>query len=168
MDALSARRFVCELISSIVPVSVLTFSNSCWNSCNILSTSPDNLAMVLVLSTTSESSFVLISVCSTDSLTSFTTSLISEATFSTWSLILVVMSVDESVLSRSIALFCDSSFILDTTKLAPCLFSSSSSRTTVIPSTIILLESLTCSTVLTTLSRSSLIESVSAPSERFR
>ena len=83
IEALSANRLVCELISPIVPVSVLTLLNSCWNSLSILSTSPDNSAIVLVLSTTSASSFELVSVCSTDSLTSCTTSLISEATFST-------------------------------------------------------------------------------------
>ena len=155
IEAFSAKRFVWLEISSIVPVSVITRSNSDLNSFNTFSTSADNDAIVEVVSTTPSKSLLLVAACSPDSLVSSTICSIKEETLITCVLISVVISSDEFVLSCKVWLFAVSSFMPSTTTSAPCLFSTASSRTTVTPSTMELLASFTCSTVVTTRCKSS-------------
>ncbi len=71
IEALSARRFVCDVIPSIVLVSCLTYSNSFLNVSRIVSILPDNADILLVISTTSVSSPALKLACSTDFSISF-------------------------------------------------------------------------------------------------
>ena len=168
MDALSARRFVCEVIPAIVLVSSLTLPNSFLKSTSIFSTSFESSDILFVVSTTSTRSFALVSACSTEAFIRSTTCSIRPATSVTWLSITLVISIDETVLSFSTLLLSESFTMSSTTSSAPALFSSASSLTTVTPSTTSLLATLTCSTVLTTLARFSSIEDVSAPSDSTR
>ena len=168
IEAFNARRLVCDVIPSIVLVSSLTFSNSFLKSSRIFSTLPESSDILLVISTTSVSSLALISACSTEADISCTTLSISSATLPTCSSITLVISIEDSVLSFNTWLLSASVSISFITLLAPALFSSANSLTTVTPSTICLLAPLTCSTVCTTLCSSFSIESVSAPSDSTR
>ena len=168
IEALSARRFVWLEMLSIVPVSSFTLLKSALKSLSIFSTSFERTAILLVTSTTSFNSFSLVLACSTEAPISVSTSFIRSATSLTCVSITLVISTDEIVLSLRISLFEASVFMSFTTLSAPSLFSSASSLTTVTPSTMELLASLTCSTVFTTLARFALIEAVSAPSDSIR
>ena len=168
IEALSARRFVCDVIPSIVLVSSLTPLNSSLKSASIFSTSLESSDILFVVSTTSTRSLALVSACSTDAFISSTTCSISPATFLTWSSITFVISTEDTVFSFNTSLLSESTLISLTTSSAPALFSSASSLTTVTPSTTSLLAIFTCSTVFTTLARFPLIEAVNAPSDSTR
>ena len=84
------------------------------------------------------------------------------------SVIISVISCEEAVRDCSWPLWSVSLFIPSTTMSEPCLFSVASSRTTVIPSMMVLLAVLTCSTVVTTRFKSALILFVRAPSDSMR
>ena len=87
---------------------------------------------------------------------------------STCELMSVVISVEEAVWLLKSSLLLESSFMPSMITSEPCLFSEASSRTTVIPLIIELLEVLTFSTVETTLSRSALMLPFKAPSDSLR
>ena len=143
MLAFKASRLVWEEILVIVPVSSFTSSNSWRNSVRIFSSSEESSAMVFVVFTTSSSSDELASECLTDSLIRPTISSIRSATFLTCVLISSVISMDDMVRSCNTSFFLLNSVMLSTTAEAPCIFSSDNSRTTVMPSTIVLLAVLT-------------------------
>ncbi len=165
MEAFSASRFVWLVIFSIVPVSSFTMPNSALNSFRFVSISADSSAISFVESTTSESCPALFFAFSTDCSISVTISWISEATFSTCSLILSVACTEERVLSLSTSLLEIRSSMLFTTSSAPAWFSSASSRTTLTPSTTELLAVFTFSMLWTTLSRFVFTAASIAPSD---
>ena len=155
-------------MDSIVLVSDFTRSNSSLNSCRIFSISEDRDAMVCVVFTKLFRSSALSLACSEDSVVNATICSIIFATCVTCMLISDVISTEEFVVSCKLSLFCVKASILFATAFAPCVFSTASSRTTVIPSIIELLAVLTCSTVVITRCRSFLILSVMAPSDSFK
>ena len=155
-------------MDSIVLVSDFTGSNSSLNSCRIFSISEDRDAMVCVVFTRLFRSSALSLACSEDSVVNATICSIIFATCVTCMLISDVISTEEFVVSCKLSLFCVKASILFATAFAPCVFSTASSRTTVIPSIIELLAVLTCSTVVITRCRSFLILSVMAPSDSFK
>ena len=165
MDAFKASRFVWDVIPVIIPVSALTFSNSSLKSFKILSTSADNSAISVVDFTTSSSCAELVLACATEPSVKVTTSEIRPATLLTCISMVLVISREELVLSESTILLAVSPSILRTTLLAPSIFSSESSLTTVTPSTTDVLAVLTCSMVLTTRSRLSFTAFSIAPSD---
>jgi len=168
IEAFNASKLVFEVMPSIVLVSSFTFSNSFLKSSRICSTCFERSAILLVVSTTSTSSPALTLACSTDAPIRSTTCSIRSATPLTCVSMTFVISMEERVFSFKTPLLASRFCISFITSLAPVLFSSASSRTTVTPSTTALLASLTCSTVRTTRSKLLLIDCVSAPSDSTR
>ena len=99
IDAFNASRFVWELMDSMVLTSVFTRSNSFWNSERIVSTSSDSFAISIVVSATLDNSPELSFAWSADSFIRVTICSIRDAMRSTCSLMLVVMSIEDIVLS---------------------------------------------------------------------
>ena len=83
----------------MVLTSVFTRSNSFWNSERIVSTSSDSFAISIVVSATLDNSPELSFAWSADSFIRVTICSISDAMRSTCSLMLVVMSIEDIVLS---------------------------------------------------------------------
>ena len=168
IEALRASKLVWLEILSIVPVSFLTVSNSDLNSVRIFSTSIESSDIELAVVTRLWRSTELSVAWFNDSVVNVTMLLISETTFCTCELISVVISIDEDVWDCNWGLLSISKFISSTTSSEPCLFSAASSRTTVIPSIIVLLAVFTCATVWVTLFRSAFMLAVNAPSDSVR
>ena len=168
IEALRARRLVWLDILSIALVWSLTVLNSDSKSCRICSTSEESSDMVVAVVIRFSRSLELVYACSCDSEVRLTISSISWATCSTCELMSVVISVEEAVWLLKSSLLLESSFMPSMITSEPCLFSEASSRTTVIPLIIELLEVLTFSTVETTLSRSALMLPFKAPSDSLR
>ena len=168
IEALRARRLVWLEILSIVLVSSLTVSNSFLNSVRIFSTSFDNSDIVFDVFTRLSRSVELVWAWEPDSAVRDTISLMSPATFSTWELMSVVISSEDEAWFWSCLLLSVSSLRPSSTRSEPCLFSEASSRTTVMPSMIVLLAVFTFSTVVTTRCKSALMLSVNAPSDSLR
>ena len=168
IEAFNASNVVCSVISSILPVSALTLSNSSLKFSRICPISDARSVIAWVVSTRLSRSVELVFACSVDSAVRLTICSIISATRSTCELMSVVISTDESVVFSSFVLLSVNVTIPSATTPALCVFSTEISLTTETPLIIELLAFLTFSTVVITRLRSAFILFVIAPSDSLR